>query len=75
MDTDNTTRSSTTLLRRAFAAIREKPIIGLVVVLAIAGGPLLAGMIFPEAPFAKQLIGGWLLGAWGAFCAIPEQFL
>ena len=53
------------------------PILGFTAVLAafIIGGPLLALMIFPEAPPAVVAVGGLVFGIYAALCAVPQKFM
>ena len=39
------------------------------------GGPLIARIIFPEAPLGVLVLGGLMLGAYAALSAVPDQFL
>lgn len=41
----------------------------------VLGGPLLAKLIFPEAPLGALLLGGIFLGVYAAVCAVPGEFL
>ena len=62
-------------LRRLAARWRVRPVGAAALLIALVGGPYLAGLIFPEASGAKRLLGGWVLGAYCALCAVPEEFL
>ena len=41
----------------------------------IVVGPVLAMMIFPEAPPAVVVIGGLAFGIYAALCAVPQKFM
>lgn len=41
----------------------------------VIGGPLLAKLIFPGAPFGALLLGGIFIGVYAAVCAVPGEFL
>ena len=60
---------------RVAARLRSKPVVAVVLAAGIVGGPYLAGMMFPEASLAKQILGGWILGCFFALCTMPEKFL
>jgi hypothetical protein len=38
-------------------------------------GPATALYLFPEAPPAVCIVGGFALGAYAAMCAVPQKFL
>ena len=62
-------------LGAAVDEVRTHPI-GYGVLLAFAvGGPVIAKIIFPEAPLGVGIVGGMALGAYAALSAVPEQFL
>lgn len=39
------------------------------------GGPLIARIIFPDAPLGVLIFGGLMLGAYAALSAVPDLFL
>jgi hypothetical protein len=39
------------------------------------GGPLIARILFPEAPLGVLVPGGFMLGAYAALSAVPDLFL
>lgn len=41
----------------------------------IVVGPILAIMIFPEAPPAVVAVGGLAFGVYAALCAVPQKFM
>jgi hypothetical protein len=61
---------------RAFAEeIRTHPVgYGVLGAFSI-GGPMIARIIFPEAPLGVLVFGGAALGAYAALSAVPDQFL
>ena len=61
--------------RRAYRWIRARPVLVLVVLAALIGGPLFTGFVFPDAGPVKQVFGGWLLGLYWTVCAVPEKFM
>ena len=62
--------------RRAAAEEIRNHAIGYGVLLAFAlGGPLIARLIFPEAPLGVLIVAGVALGAYAALSAVPDQFL
>lgn len=55
--------------------LKRRPIVLLALAVGAIGGPLFASVAFPEAPMAKQLLGGWIAGFFFALCTVPEHFL
>jgi multidrug efflux pump subunit AcrB len=61
--------------RAAAHEFRSRPIGYGVLAVFTLGGPLVAHLIFPEAPLGVGIVGGLALGAWAALSAVPDQFL
>jgi hypothetical protein len=55
--------------------VRSRPTGYAVLAIFTLGGPLVARIIFPEAPLGVLVLGGLMLGAYSAFSAVPDQFL
>lgn len=55
--------------------VRGHPVAYSVLFTFLLCGPLLAKLIFPEAPLGALVLGGIFLGAYAAFCAVPGEFL
>jgi multidrug efflux pump subunit AcrB len=55
--------------------VRSRPIGYGVLAVFTLGGPLVANLIFPEAPLGVGVVGGLALGAYAALSAVPDQFL
>jgi hypothetical protein len=66
-------------LRKRLAPIRseiENHVFGYSVLAAFtAAGPLVAHVIFPDAPTGLAIFGGFAFGAYAALCAVPQKFL
>lgn len=43
--------------------------------LFVMAGPLLAPLLFPQAPPAVAVVGGLAFGLYAALCAVPQKFL
>jgi hypothetical protein len=43
--------------------------------LFVLAGPVLAPLIFPQAPPAVAIVGGLAFGLYAAICAVPQKFL
>ena len=63
--------------RSRLAAVRDELRSRILTYLAVAAfaviGPVLARMIFPEAPLSLILFGGVTLGGFFAFCALADK--
>jgi hypothetical protein len=55
--------------------VRSRPLGYGVLAAFTLGGPLIARMIFPEAPLGVLVLGGVMLGAYAALSAVPDLFL
>jgi hypothetical protein len=62
-------------IRALAEEIRTHPVGYGVLAAFTIGGPLIAKVIFPEAPLGVCLVGGFALGAYAALSAVPDQFL
>ena len=62
-------------LARLARELREHPFGYTVLGLFLVAGPVLAPLIFPEAPPAVAVVGGLAFGAYAALCAVPQKFL
>lgn len=54
---------------------RTHPFGYIVLGIFVVAGPLLAPLIFPQAPPAVAIVGGLAFGAYAALCAVPQKFL
>ena len=63
------------LLDRVIAEVRSRPFGYTVLGLFLIGGPILAMLIFPEAPPAVTAVGGLVFGSYAALCSVPQKFL
>jgi hypothetical protein len=55
--------------------VRTHPFGYVVLALFVLAGPLLAPMLFPQAPPAVAVVGGLAFGLYAALCAVPQKFL
>ena len=55
--------------------IRLRPQAYAVLAVFLILGPVIARMIFPEAPTGAGLFGGFALAIYAALSAVPEKFL
>ena len=62
-------------LERLRRELRDHPFGYTVLALFVVAGPLLAPLIFPQAPPAVAVVGGLAFGAYAALCAVPQKFL
>ena len=60
---------------RLLRELRSRPFGYIVLGLFVMAGPVLAPLIFPQAPTAVAVIGGLAFGAYAALCAVPQKFL
>ena len=86
-DTDSTDQSSSgeaapeetpeklPILQRIINEVKGRPFAYSVLAVSLVAGPILAVMIFPQAPPAAAAIGGLLFGVYGALCAVPQKFM
>lgn len=62
-------------LQRILAELRGHPLAYGVMAAFVVLGPVLAHLIFPEAPLAVAIAGGLAFGIWAALCAVPGEFI
>jgi hypothetical protein len=55
--------------------VRTHPFGYIVLGLFVLAGPLLAPLLFPQAPPAAAAVGGLAFGLYAALCAVPQKFL
>lgn len=55
--------------------VRTHPFGYVVLGLFVLAGPLLAPLLFPQAPPAVAIVGGLAFGLFAAVCAVPQKFL
>ena len=55
--------------------VRTHPFGYVVLGLFVLAGPVLAPLIFPQAPPAVAIVGGLAFGLYAALCAVPQKFL
>jgi hypothetical protein len=55
--------------------VRTHPFGYVVLTLFVLAGPLLAPLLFPQAPPAVAVVGGLAFGLYAALCAVPQKFL
>lgn len=55
--------------------VRSHPFGYVVLGLFLLAGPLLAPLLFPQAPPAVAIVGGLAFGLYAALCAVPQKFL
>ena len=55
--------------------VRTHPFGYVVLALFVLAGPLLAPLVFPQAPPAVAAVGGLAFGLYAALCAVPQKFL
>lgn len=60
---------------RIVEEVRTHPFGYTVLVLFVIAGPILAPMIFPQAPPAAAAVGGLAFGVYAALCSVPQKFL
>lgn len=63
------------LVQRIVREIKGRPFAYSVLGVSLVVGPILAVMIFPQAPPAAAAVGGLLFGVYGALCAVPQKFM
>ena len=64
-----------TLMQKIVSEVKGRPFAYSVLAVALVAGPILAVMIFPQAPPAAAAVGGLLFGVYGALCAVPQKFM
>jgi len=57
------------------AAVKGRPFAYIVLAFFLVGGPILATMIFPQAPPAAAAVGGLAFGIYAALCSVPQKFM
>jgi hypothetical protein len=55
--------------------VRTHPFGYVVLGLFVLAGPILAPLLFPQAPPAAAVGGGLAFGLYAALCAVPQKFL
>jgi len=55
--------------------VRTHPFGYAVLGLFVLAGPLLAPLLFPQAPPAVAIVGGLAFGLYAALCAVPQKFM
>ena len=55
--------------------VRTHPFGYVVLGIFVLAGPVLAPLIFPQAPPAVAIVGGLAFGLYAALCAVPQKFL
>lgn len=69
-------RSRLTVVKQAIVReVRSRPFAYIVLALFLVGGPILATMIFPQAPPAAAAVGGLAFGVYAALCSVPQKFM
>lgn len=61
--------------QRIASELRDHPFAYGVMAAFIVIGPVLASLIFPEAPLGVAIAGGLAFGIWAALCAVPGKFV
>ena len=61
--------------RAVIDEVRDRPFAYGVLGAFLLAGPVVASLLFPEAPPAVGIVGGLALGAYAALCAVPQKFL
>ena len=60
---------------RAKEEVRQHPMAYSVVAAFIVGAPIVASLMFPQAPRSVVVVGGLVFGAAAALYAVPGKFL
>jgi len=60
---------------RLRSEVRSRPMAYGVLAVFVLAGPVVARLLFPEAPPAVGIVGGLVFGAYAAMCAVPQKFL
>lgn len=55
--------------------VRTHPFGYAVLGLFVLAGPVLAPLLFPQAPPAVAVVGGLAFGLYAALCAVPQKFM
>jgi len=63
------------VVQKVVGEVRDHPFAYGVMAAFLVVGPVLASLIFPEAPLGVTIIGGFVFGAWAALCAVPGKFV
>lgn len=61
--------------QKLVAEVKGRPFAYGVLAAFVVLGPLLAILIFPEAPPAVVAVGGLAFGVYAALCAVPQKFM
>ncbi len=61
--------------QRIVREIKGRPFAYIVLALGLIGGPIIATMIFPQAPPGAAAAGGLAFGVWAALSSVPQKFL
>ena len=63
------------LKERIIKEVRTHPFGYTVLAIFLVAGPLLAPLIFPQAPPSVAIVGGLAFGLYAALSAVPQKFL
>ncbi|MFK7896008.1 MAG: hypothetical protein AB8G23_09250 [Myxococcota bacterium] len=63
------------LIQRIVAEVKGRPFAYSVLGVSLVAGPIIATMIFPQAPPGAAATGGLLFGVYAALCAVPQKFM
>jgi hypothetical protein len=74
-DIENSPAPGRSLRQRVAHELRTHPFGYVVLAVGLVAGPILAVMIFPEAPPAAAAMGGLAFGVWAALSTVPQKFL
>jgi hypothetical protein len=72
-DIDSSPKPS--LVQKIVKEIKSRPFAYGVLAAALVGGPIIATMIFPQAPPGAAAAGGLIFGVYAALCAVPQKFM
>lgn len=64
-----------TLAQKIVKEVKGRPFAYSVLAVSLVAGPIIATMIFPQAPPGAAAVGGLLFGVYGALCAVPQKFM
>lgn len=59
---------------RIAGELRDHPFGYGVMAAFLVAGPVVARLLFPEAPPAVGIVGGLIFGGYAALCAVPGKF-
>jgi hypothetical protein len=74
-DVESTAAPNSSLRQRIARELRTHPFGYIVLAVGLVFGPILAVMIFPEAPPGAAAVGGLAFGVWAALSTVPQKFL